>query len=88
MNPSLRRRLVAASLIAALASPAAASVPAPSLSPLLFGNESAAYPEGPAALLFNPAASGIRYPSEFALTMLDPKAGDDAWRGSFAIRGF
>src|SRR5438093_3765284 len=91
MNPFRTAGLFAALVSAMLALPASlvsAGPATPPPLPLLFGNESAAYPDGPAALLFNPAASGLRYPNEFALTFIDPLHGDEAWRGALAIGGF
>src|SRR5258705_5309266 len=81
------RRLLTAAFILLVPAPLVAG---PTLPPelLLHGNESVAYPDGPAALLFNPAALGVRYPSELALTMLDSQSGADGYRGAFTAGGF
>jgi protease-4 len=68
-------------------SPAIAAAPAPSANLFLDGVESVAQPDGPVSLLFNPAAAGVRYPSEFALSMLDARVGKDAYRGAFGKSG-
>ncbi len=67
---------LAASALAASAH--AAAVPPPPA--LLFGNESAAAADAGGSLLFNPAALGLRYPSEFALSYAADAAGAPTWR--------
>lgn len=62
--------LAAAMLLAAAAARAQADDPF-----LLDGNESVAAADGAAALTINPAALGIRYPSELALSYTDPASG-------------
>ena len=51
-------------------------------------SESAAFPDGPASLLFNPAAAGVRYPSELALTTLVPREGAELYRAACTSGGF
>jgi protease-4 len=82
----IRRLLVFALLLVARPSAAADPTLTPEL--LVQGNESVAHPDGPLSLLFNPAALGIRYPSEIGLTWLDPKSGENAIRGSLQMKGF
>ncbi|MBI5711735.1 MAG: S49 family peptidase [Candidatus Eisenbacteria bacterium] len=59
------RRLVATLALATCAASAArAAAPSPDPQVLLYGNESAATADDARGLLFNPAAVGVRYPSE------------------------
>jgi hypothetical protein len=71
----------------ALAAPIASADDQPSTL-LLYGNESAAAADGPSALIFNPAAAGQHYPSEFALTLFDPRGSKQLYRGALAYNGF
>jgi hypothetical protein len=70
-----------------LAVPATAGPATPPSAFFLFGNESAAYADGPGSLLFNPAA-GVRYRNEFALTLLDQPRSKDALRGALTMNSF
>ena len=65
----------------ALLAPSSPAHAQASTGPFLFGLEGASYQDGAASLLFNPAATGLRYPSELAITWLDSRLGKNAWRG-------
>ena len=84
----MRRTLVRLALAVAavlVASPAfAQSSPADPLDVF----ESVAYADGPTALRFNPAELSVRYPSEFALSFVDRRFGDDAMFGALEANGF
>src|SRR5262249_24362581 len=65
---ALRGALAAAALLTRLAFPAQATAPTPLPPVLLYGDESVADCDGARGNLFNPAAVGLRYPSELVLS--------------------
>lgn len=54
---------------------------------LLQGNESAAATDDALGFLFNPAAGGIRYPSELTLGVTRPEPGGNDWMGALSGNG-
>jgi len=82
----MKRRMIPALLLAAcgLVSPAAAG---PDFPLLFYGNESVATTDGATGFLFNSAAGGIRYPSEFATSWRDFGNGRTFYQGALAWPG-
>jgi len=81
MNRWLALPALAAALLVA---PARAQAP-----PLLFlGNESVASTDDAAGFGLNPAAGGLRYPSELASSYADLAPRGERYRGILSTRGF
>ncbi len=78
--------VLAALLVLAVSPPVSASPAPPSTPAPVYGNESAAAADAGASLLFDPAALGLRYPSELALSYGEDAAGRAAWRGFASAR--
>jgi protease-4 len=67
-------------------SPAQGATPSPAL--LLFGNESVAAADGASGFAFNPAAAGLRYPSELLLSASELEPSGRIVRAQASVEGF
>ena len=80
--------LASAALALGLAAPARAAVPTPEFPPTWFGEESVASTDGAVGFLVNPAAGGVRYPSELALSLGEVEPDRRLTRGVWSFGGF
>jgi protease-4 len=82
------RGVLSFALALALVPAATGAAPVPALPPAPYGNESVAATDDASGFFVNPAAGGLRYPSELMFSWTDPAAGPRLWRGAASSGGF
>jgi protease-4 len=80
--------MLGSALAVGVAATARAAVPTPEFPLTWFGNESVASTDGATGFLINPAAGGVRYPSELTLSLGEVEPDRRLLRGVWSAGGF